>query len=160
MASSGSGNIRGTMTDNSRRALLATSADPIFEVIEDHLGIIREVDVAYAKSPADPELSELYAMERYAAQRVVSTAPTTMAGVKALEVHLDMERILGSVLPGTSGFECLRLIRNRWLETQPGCRMSEEDVAYVAAAPWGSIETWRRYYERPLGAFLAERRAA
>jgi hypothetical protein len=94
--------------------------------------------------------SEFALLEAYAADYLVDTAPTTMAGLRALEAHLGKDR---SIL-------CRVIIRNRWLETQPDGRMSAEYSEYVKAAPEGDHkEQWRRYYERPLQAFMAGRRA-
>jgi hypothetical protein len=94
-------------------------SDPILEAIDEHLGVIQEVAVAYPKSPSNPELSELCAMEGYAALCVVRTAPTTMAGVRALEAHLDVDRSV----------QCLRIIRNQWLTGQPNCDVSAGSIA-------------------------------
>jgi hypothetical protein len=136
-------------------AIAAPAADPIFASIDEHLAMIRERDSARAMSAPWPELRDLFALEGYAALCVVETAPTTMAGLRALEAHLDLD---GDRLHGP--MECLRIIRNRWLESQPNCEMSDEDVAYVRAAPANDYkEFWRRYYQRPREAFIVDRRS-
>jgi hypothetical protein len=128
----------------------AIAADPLLNAIDNHLSAIRERDSARSMSAPWPEQERLYKRESRAAEVVVATAPSTMAGLKALEDHLFP-------IDAPSRYECMRFIRNRWLVDQPDGRMSEEDIAYCRAAD--GMENVRRFYERPLADFIAERQA-
>jgi hypothetical protein len=124
--------------------IAAPATDPVFAAIDAHLAAVKMLDENLTSS-------EFASLEAYAADYLVDTVPTTMAGLRALEAHLGKDR---SIL-------CRVIIRNRWLvETQPDGRMSAEYSEYVKAAPEGDHrEQRRRYYERPLQAFIADRRA-
>jgi hypothetical protein len=79
--------------------------DPIYAAIASHQAAARALD-------GDLKSKELASLEEYAANDVVSTLPTTLAGLDALGNHLSKDRSIF----------CLLIIRDCFLEAQPNGR--------------------------------------
>jgi hypothetical protein len=121
--------------------LAAANTDPIFAAIEAHLQATQALDRLIAVGPYDRGTQDAaIANEHLAGDVLISTAPTTLAGLRALERHLRQERSAPAVFMS---------LGRPWMIATGRCIHTNHHVDMLIAKRAFSLVVWRKTLQSP-----------